>query len=114
VIMVLLGLGLPVGDNPCLVHPQGGRHRVVQVEGCSDRPMVGPDEIGEVRGVYDHWRTGDHRPAGMLLVRSKGLEPGARQLGLAVEDIGPSLAARLGVEVSNVDGAPAPWLAAFD
>ncbi len=48
--MVLLGLGLPVGDNPCLVHPQGGRHRVVQVEGCSDRPMVGPDEIGEVRG----------------------------------------------------------------
>jgi predicted AlkP superfamily phosphohydrolase/phosphomutase len=66
--------------------------------------------IGTVHGRYTHWRTGDHRPAGLLLAKGDGFAPGVRMPGLAVEDIGPSIAARLGVELRDVDGRAAEWL----
>ena len=72
---------------------------------------VASPKIGEVHVPYDHWRTGDHRPAGMLLAHGAGLERGERQASLAVEDIGPSLAARLSARLTDVDGVIVPWLA---
>jgi predicted AlkP superfamily phosphohydrolase/phosphomutase len=68
-------------------------------------------KVGSIHGRYDLWRTGDHRPAGLLLAKGEGLAPGVRMPGLAVEDIGPSIAARLGIELRNVDGRPVDWLA---
>jgi predicted AlkP superfamily phosphohydrolase/phosphomutase len=67
--------------------------------------------IGTVHTRYSHWRTGDHSPVGLLLARGEGFAAGARMPELAVEDIGPSIAARMGVALSGVDGAAAPWLA---
>lgn len=71
---------------------------------------VSSPRIGVVQGRYTHWRTGDHRPAGLLLAKGEGLAAGVRMPGLAVEDIGPSIAARLGVELRDVDGRAADWL----
>ncbi len=67
--------------------------------------------FGMIHGRYEHWRTGDHKPGGVLLVRSPELDPSARLPELAIEDLGPSIAARLGVELTGVDGVPASWLA---
>jgi predicted AlkP superfamily phosphohydrolase/phosphomutase len=72
---------------------------------------VSSPRIGTLHRPYTHWRTGDHRPAGLLLAKGEDFAPGVRMSGLAVEDIGPSIAARLGVELRNVDGRPAEWLA---
>ncbi len=67
-------------------------------------------KTGVVRAPYKLWRTGDHRLEGLLVARGPGIEPGPKS-PLAIEDLGPSLAARLGVELDGVDGRPASWLA---
>jgi hypothetical protein len=67
--------------------------------------------IGTVRTRYTHWRTGDHNPDGLLIARGPGLAAGAEQPPLKVQDIGPSLATRLGVPLPTGDGEIAPWLA---
>jgi hypothetical protein len=72
---------------------------------------VSSPKIGVIHEPYELWRTGDHRPAGLLLAHGDGLPARARLEGLAVEDIGPSIAARLGVVLEDVDGAPCTWLA---
>lgn len=71
---------------------------------------VSSPKIGAVHAPYEHWRTGDHRPAGLLLARARELPGGERLPGLAVEDIGPSIAARLGVALTEVDGVACDWL----
>lgn len=68
-------------------------------------------KAGLVHGAYDLWRTGDHRLEGLVLARGPGLTPGPKP-PLRSIDLGPSLAARLGVELGGVDGRPAAWLAA--
>jgi predicted AlkP superfamily phosphohydrolase/phosphomutase len=72
---------------------------------------VSSPRIGTLHGRYTHWRTGDHRPAGLLLAKGEGCAPAVRMPGLAVEDIGPSIAARLGIELRDVDGRASDWLA---
>lgn len=67
--------------------------------------------LGTLCTRYTHWRTGDHKPEGLLIARGPGLAAGAEMPGLAVEDLGPSIAARLGVGLDAVDGRAAPWLA---
>ena len=79
--------------------------RLSQVE------SVTSPKIGVVRAPYRGWRTGDHRPDGLLLLRGAGYPAGATIPSIAMEDIGPSLAQRLGVTLAGVDGAPAAWLA---
>ena len=78
-----------------------------------DRPIetVWSPRFGLVHGPYSHWRTGDHRPGGLLLARGPGLDPRQEPPELAIEDLAPSIAARLGVELRDVDGTPVPWLA---
>ncbi len=77
-----------------------------------DHPIetIWSPRFGLIHGPYTHWRTGDHRPGGLLLARGPGLEPGGRRPGIGIEDIAPSVAARLGVELPDVDGQPVSWL----
>ena len=72
---------------------------------------VSSPKIGTVRIPYSRSRTGDHRPDGLLLAVGPGFEAGAELPPIAVEDIGPSLAARFGVTLDDVDGETVPWLA---
>jgi hypothetical protein len=68
-------------------------------------------KVGTVHTPYTHWRTGDHRPEGLLIAAGPGFEPGAEYPAIEVEDLGPSIGARVGVAVPDVDGAVVPWLA---
>ena len=77
-----------------------------------ERPVetIWSARTGLIHGRYDLWRTGDHRLDGMLLARGPGIEAGPRP-ALRSIDLGPTIAARLGVALDAVDGEPAAWLA---
>jgi predicted AlkP superfamily phosphohydrolase/phosphomutase len=64
-------------------------------------------KIGRVEGKYRGPRTGDHRPEGLLVARGPGIAPG-RLPPVAVEDVAPTLCARLRVALPRVDGRPVP------
>ena len=83
------------------------------VDWVRDAPIeaVTSPAIGTVHAPYRYWRSGDHRPEGLLLVRAPDVEPGPRPAAIDVEDIAPSLSARLGVPLDGVDGRAVPWLA---
>jgi predicted AlkP superfamily phosphohydrolase/phosphomutase len=66
-------------------------------------------KIGLVHAPYWHWRTGDHRPDGLLLACGPGIGRG-RMPDLAIEDIGVAIAARLGVDLPETEGSAVPWL----
>ena len=66
--------------------------------------MVGEDGI--VHGPAAHWRTGDHRPTGLLLAAGP-TTPGADLGEIAIGDLGPTICARLGIQLEGVDGRPA-------
>jgi hypothetical protein len=68
-------------------------------------------KTGLVHAPYTHWRTGDHRPDGLLLALGPGIPAGNVLPSLDVENLAPSIAARLGVRLDDADGQPAPWLA---
>jgi predicted AlkP superfamily phosphohydrolase/phosphomutase len=78
---------------------------------CS-RPIetVWSPKTGRVHADYTHWRTGDHRPDGLLLALGPGIPPGAVLPAVDVEDIAPCIAARLGVRLDDTDGRAVPWL----
>lgn len=69
-------------------------------------PTVRSPRIGEVRVESINPRTGDHRPKGLVLARSRDLIPHALEGDIPVVDLIPTLAARLGVELSGIDGKP--------
>lgn len=77
-----------------------------------ERPVetIWSAKTGLIHGRYDLWRSGDHRLDGLLLARGPGLDRGEMP-SLRSIDLGPTVAARLGVELDEVDGAPAAWLA---
>jgi len=83
------------------------------IEWNHDAPIetVWSQRFGAIRGPYLHWRTGDHRPDGLLLARGAEIAPGAELPEVAIEDLAPSIASRLGVTLEKVDGVPARWLA---
>jgi hypothetical protein len=58
------------------------------------------------------WRTGDHRPGGLLMALGAGVPPSAPLPDLDTEDIAPTIARALGVTLEGVDGRPAPALSA--
>ncbi|HEV2867427.1 MAG TPA: hypothetical protein VGX37_13030, partial [Allosphingosinicella sp.] len=68
-------------------------------------------KAGTVHTPYTHWRTGDHRPDGLLIAVGPGFEAAREYPPIEVEDLGPSIAAHLGVPIADVDGAVVPWLA---
>jgi predicted AlkP superfamily phosphohydrolase/phosphomutase len=80
-------------------------HRSAPIE------AVRSPSIGIVRAPYDCWRSGDHRLSGQLIVRAPGLPAGRPLPRIAMEDIPVTIAAALGVALSDADGAIIPWLA---
>jgi predicted AlkP superfamily phosphohydrolase/phosphomutase len=69
-------------------------------------------KTGIVHAPYTNWRSGDHRPEGLLLARGPGIPDNTAFPDLNLEDIAPSITARLGVRLEDVDGRIVPWLAA--
>jgi predicted AlkP superfamily phosphohydrolase/phosphomutase len=69
-------------------------------------PAVRSPRAGELRVESPNPRTGDHRPKGLVLARCADLAPHALEGEMALVDLAPTLAARLGVEVSGIDGKP--------
>ena len=67
-------------------------------------------KIELVHAPYTNWRSGDHRPDGLLLAFGPGIPTGKVLPSLDTEDFGPSIAARLGVTLDDVDGRPVGWL----
>jgi len=67
-------------------------------------------KTGMVRTAYTGSRSGDHRPDGLLLAMGPDFAAGAEFPAIRVEDIGPSIAARLGTSLEDVDGAVITWL----
>jgi predicted AlkP superfamily phosphohydrolase/phosphomutase len=63
-------------------------------------------KIGEVWQAPSALRSGDHRPGGLFALRGEGLASGPHGDRVPVEDIAPTLAARLGVALHGVDGRP--------
>ena len=67
-------------------------------------------KTGLVHAPYRNWRSGDHRPHGLLLATGPGIAPG-RELGeMAIEDLPASLLARFGEDCDDMDGRPKDWL----
>ena len=69
-------------------------------------PAVRSQRVGEIRVESLNPRTGDHRPKGLVLARSTDLTPQALEGDMALVDLAPTLAARLGVALSGIDGKP--------
>ena len=69
-------------------------------------PAVRSQRVGELRAESSNPRTGDHRSKGLVLVRSADLAPRTLKTDVAVVDLAPTLAARLGVSLSGIDGKP--------
>jgi predicted AlkP superfamily phosphohydrolase/phosphomutase len=67
-------------------------------------------KTGLVHAAYTNWRTGDHRPDGMLLAFGPGIPSGGSLPTVDLEDIAPSITAHLGMRLEDVDGRRAPWL----
>ena len=67
-------------------------------------------KTGLIHAPYWHWRTGDHRPGGFLLASGPQLSKGIGLGRIENRDLGPTICALLGVELTNVDGRPVPAL----
>jgi predicted AlkP superfamily phosphohydrolase/phosphomutase len=70
--------------------------------------------VGEVRGSYVGIRSGDHRPAGLVIARAPGSTPRMLLEAVDIVDVGPTIAAHLGVEIGDVEGGPVPDLLAAE
>jgi predicted AlkP superfamily phosphohydrolase/phosphomutase len=68
--------------------------------------------IGRIEGRYAGVRTGDHRPQGLVLATGPETAPGPLRAPVSILDLGPTIAARLGVELEGVDGQPVSGLLA--
>jgi predicted AlkP superfamily phosphohydrolase/phosphomutase len=77
-----------------------------------DAPIetVWSPKIGFVHAPYTNWRTGDHKPGGLLLAAGPGIAAGADLGEIPIADLGPTICARLGVSLRGDDGRPAAAL----
>lgn len=73
------------------------------IEWNHDHPIetVWSPRFGMIQGAYTHWRTGDHRPGGLLLTRGPGTVPRAELGTVDVHRLGASIAAKLGVSPAD-------------
>ena len=119
-------------DLLAITNPDTGRPIIASVERCDRHHARSPGDrmpdlflcwerhspieaarspkIGTIRDPYVGWRTGDHKPDGLLVARGPGIAPGAEFPAIDVEDLGPSAAALLGVQLEDIDGCAAAWL----
>jgi predicted AlkP superfamily phosphohydrolase/phosphomutase len=80
----------------------------VLVEWEAVRPITGArvDGSGIVRRRPPRDRGGNHDGGGWFMVAGRGLEPIALDRAYAVVDVGPTVAAWLGVALDGIDGTP--------
>jgi len=65
-------------------------------------------KTGVIHAPYWHWRTGDHRPGGLLCAVGTNIAAGA-DLGLIENrDLAPTICALLGVDHADAEGGPIP------
>jgi predicted AlkP superfamily phosphohydrolase/phosphomutase len=76
------------------------------VEWNGDAPLEAVDspKTGMIRRALLGPRTGHHRPHGLLLAAGPGIKPGQITAPASVMDIGPTIAANLGVALPDTDG----------
>lgn len=65
---------------------------------------VRSEKIGTVEQKNPSLRTGDHKPEGLFLAVGPAIEPGRLETMVSVTDFFPTIAARLGVDITDVDG----------
>ena len=63
-------------------------------------------KTGMIHAPYWQWRTGDHRPGGFLLAHGPNITPGADLGSIENRDLGPTICAMLGIELTGVEGRP--------
>ena len=78
-----------------------------------DTPIarVSSPAFGVLEKTFIGVRTGDHRPEGFFWATGPGIVPGRRLETVSVMDFAPSVAARLGISLDDVDGVPIRGLA---
>jgi predicted AlkP superfamily phosphohydrolase/phosphomutase len=94
-----------------LRNPDTGGPAFERVERC-DALYDGP-RLDRLPDLLAEW-TRDHRPDGLFLAAGAGLTPSRVERAVSVMDFGPTIAARLGVELPEVDGRPIRALLAGD
>lgn len=60
--------------------------------------------VGTIASKYEKWRTGEHVPHGVSVIKFPGITSGMKLATLSLEDTAPTIGAILGVPMSNVDG----------
>ena len=65
---------------------------------------IGSEKIGRMEGKDPYTRTGDHRKGGLFVALGPGIAPGRLDRTVSVCDIGPTIAAMLGVDLGDVEG----------
>ena len=94
------------------IHEGPERHRLpdllVEWETGAPIPGLRSPRIGEVLGDKLSGRTGDHLPGGRLWCAGPGVSSNGEEEPLATQDVGATLAARLGLRLAGVDGVPIP------
>ena len=80
----------------------------LMIEWANDEPLhaISSNRMGRMEVNYTLCRTGEHRPAGMVLVKGPGIQPAKLQRTLTCIDIAPTIGAMLGVDLPQVDGVP--------
>jgi predicted AlkP superfamily phosphohydrolase/phosphomutase len=68
-------------------------------------------KTGLIHAPYTNWRTGDHRPNGLLLALGPDIPENTTLPDVHLEDLAPTIAARHGVTLEDVDGRIVSWLA---
>ncbi len=69
------------------------------------RALISP-RIGRIENPGHSWRTGDHTPDGLIVARGPGIARGALPHAVPSTNLAPTIAALLGVTLSDIDGVP--------
>jgi predicted AlkP superfamily phosphohydrolase/phosphomutase len=114
--LVELGSGRPVARSVERTHRWHSRSPTdtlpdlfVEFENVLAETVWSP-KTGIVHGAYTNWRSGDHLPDGLLVARGPGIGSKVAK-AIQIEDFAPSIAARLGVKLDDIDGRAVSWLA---
>jgi predicted AlkP superfamily phosphohydrolase/phosphomutase len=76
-------------------------------------PSLAHPQAGSVRHPYHGIRSGDHRDYGMVVAAGPGIAPGTAPPA-RIEDLGPTIARWLDVDLPDVDGRPIAALCGAD
>jgi predicted AlkP superfamily phosphohydrolase/phosphomutase len=89
------------------VGPESDHLPDLMVEWCNDAPtrIVGSNRIGRIEGEYRYCRTGDHQSGGLFIVKGPHTSPMRLDRVVTCVDFAPTIAAFLGVQLDDVDGA---------